>query len=176
MEPEGSLTCSQEPSTGPYPKPYQSNPHHPISLRTILILSTHIRLCLSSTFHIASCGLLPIRINLVPRILSKVCSTPCIADQAQDILSADTSISRQTESNLFGDHLISGPVSVTPSSVIEASIVFCSVSLWLVWVNVQSACALNTLYKLIKSAMHAELCRNHLENMCSVNWLRDIWF
>jgi hypothetical protein len=30
MEPEGSLPCSQEHSTGLYPKPYQSNPHHPI--------------------------------------------------------------------------------------------------------------------------------------------------
>jgi hypothetical protein len=30
MEPEGSVPCSQEPSTGPYPEPYQSNPHYPI--------------------------------------------------------------------------------------------------------------------------------------------------
>jgi hypothetical protein len=29
MEPEGSIPCSQKPSTGPYPEPYQSNPHHP---------------------------------------------------------------------------------------------------------------------------------------------------
>jgi hypothetical protein len=30
MEPEGSIPCSQEPSTGQYPEPYQSNPLHPI--------------------------------------------------------------------------------------------------------------------------------------------------
>jgi hypothetical protein len=47
----------------------------------------------------------------------------------QNILSADTGISRQTESNSFGDHLISESASVTASSVIEASIVLCSVPL-----------------------------------------------
>jgi hypothetical protein len=30
MEPEGSLSCSQEPSTGTYSKPDQSSPYHPI--------------------------------------------------------------------------------------------------------------------------------------------------
>jgi hypothetical protein len=30
MELEGSLQGSQEPSTGPYPEPDQSKPHHPI--------------------------------------------------------------------------------------------------------------------------------------------------
>jgi hypothetical protein len=30
MEPEGSLPCSQEPSTGPYPEPDQSNTYQPI--------------------------------------------------------------------------------------------------------------------------------------------------
>jgi hypothetical protein len=27
MEPEGSLLCSQDPSTGPYPEPDQSSPY-----------------------------------------------------------------------------------------------------------------------------------------------------
>jgi hypothetical protein len=30
MEPEGSLLCSQEPSTSPYPEPDQASPYHTI--------------------------------------------------------------------------------------------------------------------------------------------------
>jgi hypothetical protein len=30
MEPKDSMPCSQEPSSSPYPEPYQSSPHHPI--------------------------------------------------------------------------------------------------------------------------------------------------
>jgi hypothetical protein len=29
MEPEGSLSCTQEPFTDPYPEPDQSSPYHP---------------------------------------------------------------------------------------------------------------------------------------------------
>jgi hypothetical protein len=60
----------------------------------------------------------------------------------QNILSADNGVSRQTEGHSFGDHLIIGSVSIMPSSVIEVSIVLCSVSLWLLWINVQPTCAL----------------------------------
>jgi hypothetical protein len=44
MEPEGSLTCSQKPSTGPYPEPDQSNPSHPILSSDFIyymLFSTH---------------------------------------------------------------------------------------------------------------------------------------
>jgi hypothetical protein len=51
-EPEGSSPCSHEPSTGPYPELDRSSPYHPISPRSILMLSTHLRFGLPS-------GLLP---------------------------------------------------------------------------------------------------------------------
>jgi hypothetical protein len=48
MGPEGSLPCSQEPSTSQYPEPDQSNSSHSIYLRSIVILSTQLRLGLPS--------------------------------------------------------------------------------------------------------------------------------
>jgi hypothetical protein len=35
IEPAGSLPCSQEPSTSPYPEPDQSNSYHPILCRVL---------------------------------------------------------------------------------------------------------------------------------------------
>jgi hypothetical protein len=52
MEPEGSLLCSQEPSTDPYPKPDQSSPYLPVLSKIHLILSFRLHLGLPS-------GLLP---------------------------------------------------------------------------------------------------------------------
>jgi hypothetical protein len=37
MQPEGSLPCSQEPATGPYPEPDESSRHpKPVSVRSVL--------------------------------------------------------------------------------------------------------------------------------------------
>jgi hypothetical protein len=49
MKPEGSLPCSQQPSSGPYPEPDQSSSYHPIVCQKyILILYTHLHLGLPS--------------------------------------------------------------------------------------------------------------------------------
>jgi len=57
MEPAGSLPHSQEPVTCLYNEPDQCSPcPHPTSRRSILILSSHLRLCLPS-------GILPIQIQ-----------------------------------------------------------------------------------------------------------------
>jgi hypothetical protein len=47
MEPDSSLSCPQEPTIAFYPGPDESNPHPPaiFSVRSILILLLHLRLC-----------------------------------------------------------------------------------------------------------------------------------
>ena len=49
-QPEGSLPHLQVPANCPYPEPAQSSPYprHPTSWRSILILSSHLRLSLPS--------------------------------------------------------------------------------------------------------------------------------
>jgi hypothetical protein len=49
-EPEGSSPHSQQPATGPSTEPVESNPHppNPVSLRSIMTPSTHLRLGLPS--------------------------------------------------------------------------------------------------------------------------------
>jgi hypothetical protein len=51
QESESSSPHSQQPATGPYPEPVESNPPptpKPVFLRSILIPSSHLRLCLPS--------------------------------------------------------------------------------------------------------------------------------
>jgi len=50
MEPEVPLQCLQGPTTDPNPEPDEPSPHSPtlISLRSIIILSSHVHLCLPS--------------------------------------------------------------------------------------------------------------------------------
>jgi hypothetical protein len=57
------------------------------------------------------------------------CSLCRLIRRPEHLIGKHCGISRQTEGHSFGDHLISESVSVTPSSVIEACIVLCSVSL-----------------------------------------------
>jgi hypothetical protein len=40
METEGSIPCSQEPSTGPYTEPYQSSPLQPILIHFNIVRKT----------------------------------------------------------------------------------------------------------------------------------------
>jgi len=54
VEPRGSLLCSQEPASCPYPEPDQSSLHLPtISPTSILILSSHLCLVLLSSLFLS---------------------------------------------------------------------------------------------------------------------------
>jgi hypothetical protein len=64
MQPESSLSCSQEPFFGPYLEPDQSSPK-PHSLRSISIQSTHLCLGLPSGFLLF--------FPLIPFIYDRLC-------------------------------------------------------------------------------------------------------
>ena len=73
MEPKGSLPHSQASATCPNPGPAQSSPHnpHPTSCRSILILSTHLRLGLPSGLFPSS---FPTKTLYAP-LSSPICAT-----------------------------------------------------------------------------------------------------
>jgi hypothetical protein len=51
LEPDGSFASSKELVTGPYPEPCEHSPQtYTISLNFVLILSTHLCLCLPNVF------------------------------------------------------------------------------------------------------------------------------
>jgi hypothetical protein len=74
IEPEGSTPCSQEPSTGPCPKPYQSNPHYHILSKIHFNIIHRLRLGLSS-------GLFPFgfHTNILYAFLFSPIHAPCPA-------------------------------------------------------------------------------------------------
>jgi hypothetical protein len=72
MEPEGSLPCSQEPSTGIYPEPDESSAYQPILSKiqiNIILPATHDTITGESDF-------IPLTLKFASTIMRNVFSTP----------------------------------------------------------------------------------------------------
>jgi hypothetical protein len=68
MEPEGSLLCSQETTTGPYPEPHESTPNLPILFpKSHSNIIFHLFLCLGSGLFPSSSPSNFLRISHVTR-------------------------------------------------------------------------------------------------------------
>jgi hypothetical protein len=113
-------------------------------------------------YYILARHLLRSRLPYIERSLRRLLRRP------EHLIDRHCGISRQTEGHSFGDHLISESVSITPSSVIEAFIMLCYVSVWVVWVSVQSACALNTRISVVlKRNFH--ICNSRIVSFTRIN-------
>jgi hypothetical protein len=69
MEPKGSILCSQQTSSGPYPEPDKSSPYHHIlspSLKSILIVFTNLCFVLLIVSVLLAFHQYPIHITLLP--------------------------------------------------------------------------------------------------------------
>jgi hypothetical protein len=84
MEPEGSLPCSQEPATGPYPELVESSSYpHPASVASILILYSQLILTSwDSAVGIATSYWLDDRgVGVRVPVGSRIFTSPCRSDR-----------------------------------------------------------------------------------------------
>jgi len=133
MEPEGSLPHSQLPVTCPYPEPARSStyPQHPTSWRSILILSSHLRLGLPSclfrsgfpTKTLYTPLLFPIRVTCPVHLILLDSITSTILGEECRLLSSSlcSFLQSPVTSSLLGPNFLLTPYSQTPSAQVPPS-------------------------------------------------------